>query len=96
MRPKFHPGKVSGTPLAIKAVRDAGQEPAFFLDKHVTGDWGTVSEDDKRANEDALMSGDRIVSAYRTLKGEKIWIVTEAKNADGVRPTTTVMVPEDY
>ena len=69
----------------------AGQEPGFFLSKHVQGDWGMMDPDDKQLNEEALSDGGRIHSAYKTLKGESIWIITEAD-----RSTTTLLLPDDY
>ena len=55
-----------------------GSRPAFFLEKHLTGDWGEVDASDWRANDEALVNGERLLSAYRTLKGVRIWIITEA------------------
>ncbi|MHB9044343.1 MAG: hypothetical protein ACYC35_00235 [Pirellulales bacterium] len=88
---KFSLGQVVGTPGALKAIENAGQEPGFFLSKHAQGDWGTMDKDDKQLNEDALSNGDRILSAYRTLKGERIWIITEAD-----RSTTALLLPDEY
>ena len=88
---KFPLGQIVATPGAMEAIENAGQEPGFFLSKHAQGDWGVIDKDDKQLNEDALSNGDRIHSAYRTLKGERIWIITEAD-----RSTTTILLPDDY
>jgi hypothetical protein len=40
MRPKFQLGQTLATPGALQAIETAGQSPAFFLDRHVQGDWG--------------------------------------------------------
>lgn len=88
---KFSLGQITGTPGALKAIEEAGQEPSFFLSKHVSGDWGMMGKDDKQLNEEALTDGGKIHSAYRTLKSETIWIITEAD-----RSTTTVLLPHDY
>ena len=40
MKPKFSLGQVVATPCALRALEEAGQSPAFFLQKHVNGDWG--------------------------------------------------------
>ena len=66
-------------------MEEAGQSPGFFLEKHVQGDWGEVNDEDKRANDQALVDGSRLLSAYRTLKGVKIWIITEAADDQGRR-----------
>ena len=66
---KFPLGQIVGTPGALEAIAQAGQTPAFFLDKHGSGDWGEVCDEDKRLNDQALVDGSRLLSAYRTLKG---------------------------
>ncbi len=94
--PKFNPGQVLATPGALKAIVAAGQQPNFFLEKHLEGDWGNVCKDDAKANDDALIDGTRLLSAYRTLKGERLWIITEAAGDDGTRAATTILLPEEY
>lgn len=88
---KFPLGQIDSTPAALEALNDSGQSPSFFLNRHVSGDWGDVCEDDKAANDDALLHGDRILSAYRTAKGIKIWVITEAD-----RSSTCILLPEEY
>ena len=88
---KFPLGQLVATPDALNALEDSGQSPAFFLEKHQAGDWGELGNEDKRANDQALVDGSRILSAYRTLKGVKIWIITEAD-----RSSTCVLLPENY
>jgi hypothetical protein len=57
-----------------------------FLQRHAHGDWGEVDEEDRQANADALIDGSRLLSAYRTSLGEKLWIITEAAgHANGVQ-----------
>lgn len=59
--------------------------------RHALGDWGDVDEQDKQANERALVEGTRLLSAY-TAKGlPKIWIITEAD-----RSATTILFPAEY
>ena len=96
MKPKFQLGQTLATPGALKALEESGQSPAFFLDRHLAGDWGEVDAEDKRANDQALVDGSRLLSAYRTLKGERIWIITEAMGDDGRRSATTVLTPHEY
>jgi hypothetical protein len=38
-----------------------------------------------------LAEGERLLSAYRSDRGENFWIITEAD-----RSATTVLMPEDY
>jgi hypothetical protein len=47
-------------------------------------------------NEAALVQGDRILSAYRTLKGVKVWVITEAADDNGHRAATTILLPDEY
>ncbi len=96
MKPKFQPGQVVATPGALEALAASGQTPDFFVAKHLNGDWGEVDEDDREANDQALADGSRILSAYRTLRGTKVWVITEAEGDDGSRASTCILLPEDY
>ncbi len=96
LKPKFNLGRLVATPGAIAALKRSCQDPFFFLAKHVTGDWGEVDGADQIANQQAVEWGDRILSAYRTLRNERIWIITEAADDDGSRECTTILLPEEY
>jgi hypothetical protein len=61
------------------------------LRRHVSTDWGELSEEDVRENELSLREGFRLLSAYQTAKGQKIWIITEAD-----RGATTILLPSEY
>ncbi len=93
---KFDPGQMLSTPGALEEIARAGQEPLFFLQKHFLGDWGDLSQGDKELNDLALVDGSRIMSAYKTLLGVKIWIITEAVGDDGRRAATTILLPDEY
>jgi hypothetical protein len=94
--PKFRLGQPLCTPGALEALQESGQPPDFFLQRHVSGDWGEVCEEDRLLNDQALQDGSRIVSAYRTLKGTKIWVITEATDDKGNRAATTILLPGEY
>jgi hypothetical protein len=96
MQAKFNLGRVVATPGALAAMEASGQSPAFFLDQHIQGEWGLVCDEDKALNDAALIDGSRLLSAYTTLKGVKIWIVTEAVGEDGTRASSCLLLPEDY
>jgi hypothetical protein len=96
MKPKFPLGQLVATPGALRALAEAGQSPAFFLEKHQSCDWGDVDSEDKRANDEALLTGARLLSAYKTLRGVRIWVITEAADDEGGRASTTVLKPEEY
>jgi hypothetical protein len=76
-------------------LHQAGQGTNFFLGKHQCGDWGEVGADDWQANDQALVDGSRLLSAYRTLKGVKLWVITEAADDDGRRVATTILLPDE-
>lgn len=84
-------GQIFITPGAQEALEIAGETAIQFLRRHVSADWGEVSEDDVQENELSLREGFRLLSAYRTTKGEKIWIITEAD-----RSATTLLLPSEY
>jgi hypothetical protein len=96
MKARFPLGQLVATPGALRALEEAGQSLAFFLAKHLSCDWGEVDDEDKLANDQALVDGSRILSAYRTLKGERLWIITEAADDDGKRVATTILKPSEY
>jgi hypothetical protein len=61
------------------------------LQKHASGDWGTLDKEDKQENELSLEKGFRLLSAYESPGLPKIWIITEAD-----RSMTTTLFPEEY
>lgn len=93
---KFPLGQILATPGALRALQESGQSAGFFLARHVRGDWGELGDEDKTRNDQALVDGSRLLSAYRTLKGVKLWIITEAADDDGYRLATTCLLPEEY
>ena len=88
---RFPLGRVVATPGVLSALEKAEQHPAAFLDRHVSGDWGEVPEADKQENEVSVEQGFRILSAYTTSAGDRIWVLTEAD-----RSATILMLPEEY
>jgi len=88
---RFALGQTFITPGAQEALEIAGQTPIQFLRRHMSADWGEVSEDDAQENELSLRDGFRLLSAYRTVKSQKIWIITEAD-----RSATTILLPDEY
>ena len=95
-RPRFELGRVVATPAALSVLEASSQTPTEFLHLHVRGDWGDLSEGDREINEEALSDGSRILSAYMTSGGKKIWIITEAVDDSGRRSSTTILLPDEY
>src|SRR5499426_3260258 len=88
---RFPLGRIVATPDVLRALEQAYQSPFEFLERHQTGDWGDLCEDDKRENEFSVHNGFRILSAYRTRNDVKIWVITEAD-----RSVTTLLLPHEY
>jgi len=94
--PKFNPGVILATPGASEAFEKNGQTPFEFLKRHIAGDWGDLCDEDRQANDQALVDGSRLLSAYRLADGTKLWAITEAIGENGHRETTTFLLPEEY
>ncbi len=87
----FPLGSIYLTIGAREALRKSNQEPFEFLLRHQRGDWGDLGRVDIEENIRSLKVGYRLLSAYETAKGKKIWIITEAD-----RSLTTVLLPSEY
>lgn len=93
---KFSLGQLLATPGALEAIHASGQTESEFLSRHAQADWGELSDEDRHLNDDAVADGSRILSAYRTNQGTKLWIITEAADDRGNRAATTILLPEEY
>jgi hypothetical protein len=78
-----------------EAKNDPGEylvRPNILLNKHKSGDWGIVDDEDHKTNDQAVIDGDRIVSSYILPEtDEKIWVITEWD-----RSVTTILLPSEY
>lgn len=93
---RFKLGQVLATPGALEALERTNTTGLEYLRRHVSGDWGMVCEGDKQANEEALKTGARLLSAYFLPDETKLWIITEAMDEAGNRAATTLLLPEEY
>lgn len=82
-------GQTVATPAALGVL--SRTDIVTALRRHAAGDWGEVDDEDRAANDDALTTGGRLLSVYRSANGTAFWVVTEAD-----RSVTTVLLPEDY
>jgi hypothetical protein len=87
----FPLGNVYLTVGAQDALKESNELPNEFLAQHQMGEWGIVCQDDWKENDFSVKNGFRILSAYNTKQGEKIWIITESD-----RSATTVLLPSEY
>jgi len=85
----FPLGQTVITPGALAALSPADVLTA--IERHASGDWGNLDVEDRKANDQALVAGERLFSAYYSSAGEKFWIITEHD-----RSRTTVLLPEEY
>ena len=63
----------------------------LLIGRHASGDWGDLDSHDHDENDKALRHGGRLLSAYTTSEGVKVWVITEAD-----RSSTTALLPDDY
>lgn len=93
----FSLGQARWTPEVRAAFQESygehwREEVSWFLLQHLSGNWGEVCAEDWQANDESVLNGTRILSAYTlTNDGEQIWIITEAD-----RSATTIMLPSEY
>jgi hypothetical protein len=86
---KFPLGQIVATANAAATLSPA--EMTRALERHASGDWGDLDEEDREANEQALVHGERILSVYHAEIQTKFYIITEWD-----RSYTTILLPEDY
>lgn len=87
----FRLGHLVATPQALHTLAEYGVKPIALLKRHAIGDWGDIPADDAKANQIALQSGSRLLSAYRIGDNAKVWVITEAD-----RSATTILLPSEY
>jgi len=95
-----------GVNYAMMAEDHGEQFTAFVrecLDRHQTGDWGDLCEEDKEMNYNCVDEGGRMLSCYDIPKccisairpsswtDEKVWVITEWDRSE-----TTVLYPSEY
>ncbi|WP_285374215.1 hypothetical protein [Pseudomonas sp. lyk4-TYG-107] len=90
-KPMSELGALVITKGADALMRGLKINPFFYFYRHLQGDWGDICDEDRQTNEDALISGNRLMSVYNVIAEERIWIITEAD-----RSVTTILLPEEY
>jgi hypothetical protein len=91
---KFNPGQLavtSGVNVLIADNEEFARHVQLSLKRHLAGDWGDVCDEDRVANELALLNGERLFSVYKKEGLPTIWIITEWD-----RSVTTVLFPDEY
>jgi hypothetical protein len=85
---KFPLGLLVISPTVLQTIPE--DEICRALDRHVTGQWGDVSDHDRAANQLALLTAAPLLSVYHTNTGIELRVMTT-----GHRFTTTVYLPSD-
>jgi hypothetical protein len=93
--PKFALGRIVATPGALEVIEASGHSPADFITRHVRLEQGDLCDEDHQLNAEAVKDGSRILSSFKTSKGERIWVISEAEDDDGQRAATTLLLPEE-
>ncbi len=91
MPAKFALGRIVATPGCLEMLAALGLTPGEFLARHASGEWGNLCAEDKQLNDQALIEGGRLLSAYDLGHGERLWIITEAD-----RSSSCLLRPSEY
>ena len=100
MEKLFQTGNLIVTKSIAHKMYESGEFSAFCqtcLDKHKSGEWGDLEEEDIEYNNEALISNQRLLSCYllpkdfKILDDKKIYIITEWD-----RSITTILLPSEY
>ena len=97
MATKFCLGQLVATPAALEALERNNVSGHTYIRRHLSGDWGVLSDEDAYANDMAIQDGSRILSSYLLPDDTTIWIITDAEiDEEHNREATTLLLPEDY
>lgn len=79
---RFPFGQLVITPGALEKL--SAKEIQLGLNRHATGDWGELPEEDVRENQRALAHGARLFSAYRSEDGQtRFYVITAVQRSTG-------------
>lgn len=82
LKPLFHPGKLLVSHAALAALRANSVPVISIVLRHIAGDWGIASEDDKRQNDVSIATGLRLISIYRLPDQTRVLVITEWNRAN--------------
>ena len=96
-KPLFSLGQVCATSAVLAHLEKHAIYPRALLGPHCHGDYGQLDEVDLLANDNALINGNggRILSVY-VVEGQRIYVITDAADEQGVRHTTTILFAREY
>ncbi len=71
-------GEVVVTPTVNELLARCGQTIDALLERHRSGDWGDVSDEQRQINEQAADHAYCVVSTYNTGEGASVMVFTKA------------------
>lgn len=77
LTPLFSPGRLLVASDALTTLRATGIPVITVLLRHVAGDWGTVSDEDRQQNDLSISAGLRLISLYRLPDQSRVLVITE-------------------
>jgi hypothetical protein len=90
--PLFPIGQLVATPGSLALLEQSSTSPFELIRRHQRGDWGDLCESDRKANDEAVINGTRILSCYVIGQAQcKIWAITESD-----RCATTLLLASEY
>jgi len=90
----FQPGPVVISAGLKAALDQTGEVLDSYFIRYLHGDWGLISEEDRKINDEALLEdhgGGSLMGVYQLKDRTEFWIVTEAD-----RSVTTALLPSEY
>lgn len=87
----FDAGFVTRTPGALMALILAGVSETSLIERHQSGDYGSLSSADKDGNNEAIERGGRIFSAYQVSAEARVLVITEMD----LGATTMLLLPSE-
>lgn len=88
---QFSSPQVSMTQGAKAAFEASGEQPAKYLDRHFSGDFGEVTGDDAALNQGNMVSDGMVMSIYTLSTGVRFYVITDDGHA-----MTTLLLPSEY
>jgi hypothetical protein len=95
----FALGNVVATPAALALIQEHSASVPQLLNRHQTGDWQELCEQDRDANWQAVFTGERVLSAFNLGSADrpaKIWVISEEHQPVQMYSVTTILLPDDY
>lgn len=78
----------------IKDEPKYGLEINTCIERFISKDWGDLTDDDIKSNNEAIILGDRVLASYKTSKG-KVYIIADAIDKNNYE-TITVLFANEY